>query len=95
LLQEAQINLTQLQQELAKAEIRQLLSDPYDQNGAYLTITVESDSTDAQDWAHMLLRMYYLWAVSNLYKISVADIFDRDEAAIKYGLEITGRYAYG
>ena len=49
LLQEAQTNLTQLQQELETVEIQQLMSDPCDQKGAFLAIAAEVGGIDAQD----------------------------------------------
>ncbi|MEH2086119.1 PCRF domain-containing protein [Nostoc sp.] len=67
LWQEVQSNLTQLQQELETAEIRQLLSDPHDHKGALLTITAEVDGADAQYWASMLLHMYWRWGKSHNY----------------------------
>ncbi|MEH1937028.1 MAG: peptide chain release factor 2 [Nostoc sp.] len=96
LLQEAQTNLTQLQQELETAEIRQLLSDPHDQKGAFLTITAEVDGADAEYWAYMLLRMYCKWGESHSYKILLVEESCGDLAGIKsVTLEIIGRYAYG
>ncbi len=96
LLQEAQTNLTQLQQELETAEIRQLLSDPHDQKGAFLTITAEIDGADAEYWAYMLLRMYCKWGESYSYKILLVEESRGDFAGIKFAsLEIIGRYAYG
>ncbi|MEH2107463.1 PCRF domain-containing protein [Nostoc sp.] len=58
LLQEAQSNLTQLQQELEIVEIQQLMSDPCDDKGVFLAITAEVGGIDSQDWATMLLRLY-------------------------------------
>ncbi len=98
LLQEAQTNLTQLQQELETVEIQQLMSDPCDQKGAFLTITAEVGSIDAQDWAAMLLQLYHRWAVNHNQKVYL-DIVEEsagDLGGFKYAtLEITGRYAYG
>ncbi|MBD2728683.1 PCRF domain-containing protein [Nostoc sp. FACHB-892] len=96
LWQEVQSNLTQLQQELETAEIRQLLSDPEDKKGAFLTITAEVDNADAQYWAYMLLQMYCRWGKSHNYPLDVVEISEVNEAGIKYAtLEITTRYAYG
>ncbi len=96
LWQEVQSNLTQLQQELETAEIRQLLSDPCDQKGAFLTITAGVGGVDAEYWAYMLLQMYWRWAKSHNYQLDVVEISDGNEAGIKYAtLEITTRYAYG
>ncbi|MDF5708355.1 MAG: PCRF domain-containing protein [Nostoc sp. S4] len=95
LLQEAQINLTQLQQKIETAEIRQLLSNPYNLQGALLTITTEISDIEAQNWVSMLFKMYYLWGLSNLHQVCALDINDRDKGSISYALEIRGRYAYG
>lgn len=96
LLQEVQTNLTQLQQELETAEIRQLLSDPHEEKGALITITAEVGSADAEYWAYMLLGMYFKWGESHGYKILLVEESCGDFAGIKSAsLEIIGRYAYG
>ncbi|QZZ19911.1 peptide chain release factor 2 [Leptothermofonsia sichuanensis E412] len=96
LIQEAESNLTQLGRELDQWELQQLLSGPYDQKGAVLTINAGAGGTDAQDWAEMLLRMYTRWAEAHRYKVHLAELSEGDEAGIKSAtLEIEGRYAYG
>ena len=76
--------------------MQQLLSGPYDDKGAVLTINAGAGGTDAQDWAEMLLRMYSRWGEDHDYKVHLAEISEGDEAGIKSAtLEITGRYAYG
>lgn len=96
LLAEAQTNLSNLTRELERWELQQLLSGPYDNQGAVLTINAGAGGTDAQDWAEMLLRMYTRWAETQGYKVHLAEISQGDEAGIKSAtLEIEGRYAYG
>lgn len=96
LLSEAETNLTQLNQELDRWELQQLLSGPYDARGAVLTINAGAGGTDAQDWAEMLLRMYTRWGEKQGYKVQMAEISEGDEAGIKSAtLEIEGRYAFG
>ncbi|PSB27034.1 peptide chain release factor 2 [Stenomitos frigidus ULC18] len=96
LLEEAHSNVTQLGQELDQWELQQLLSGTYDQKGAVLTINAGAGGTDAQDWAEMLLRMYFRWAEDHRYKVHEVERSDGDEAGIKsVTLEIDGRYAYG
>ncbi len=96
LLQEAQTNLTHLNHELDQWELQQLLSGPYDQSGATLSINAGAGGTDAQDWAEMLLRMYTRWAEDQGYKVHLLEYSEGDEAGIKSAtLEIEGRYAYG
>ncbi len=96
LLQEAEANVTKLNRELDQWELQQLLSGPYDDKGAVLTINAGAGGTDAQDWAEMLLRMYTRWAETHGYKVNLTDESEGDEAGIKSAtIEITGRYAYG
>jgi peptide chain release factor 2 len=96
LLEEAESNVNRLGHELDQWELQQLLSGPYDQKGAILTINAGAGGTDAQDWAEMLLRMYLRWAEDHRYKVHEAERSDGDEAGIKsVTLEIEGRYAYG
>jgi peptide chain release factor 2 len=96
LFQEAQTNLAQLSRELDQWELQQLLSGPYDQGGAVLTINAGAGGTDAQDWAEMLLRMYTRWAEDHGYKAHLAELSEGDEAGVKsVMLEIEGKYAYG
>ncbi len=96
LLQEAQTTITKLNRELDRWEIQKLLSGPYDEQGAVLTINAGAGGTDAQDWAQMLLRMYSRWGENHGYKVHLTEISEGDEAGIKSAtIEITGRYAYG
>ena len=96
LLQEAYTNLSQLRRELDHWELEQLLSGPYDEGGAILTINAGAGGTDAQDWAEMLQRMYERWAQNQGYKVHLLELSEGEEAGIKsVTLEIVGRYAYG
>ncbi|HEY9632129.1 MAG TPA: peptide chain release factor 2 [Coleofasciculaceae cyanobacterium] len=96
LLEEAETNLTQLNHELDRWELEQLLSGLYDAKGAVLTINAGAGGTDAQDWAEILLRMYTRWAEKHDYKVHLAEKSEGDEAGIKsVTLEIDGRHAYG
>ncbi len=96
LLQEAQSNLTDLRRELDQWELQQLLSGPYDDRGAFITINAGAGGTDAQDWAEMLLRMYTRWAEAKGYKVHLTELSEGDEAGLKSAtLEVDGRHAYG
>ncbi|MCS7030673.1 MAG: peptide chain release factor 2 [Gloeomargarita sp. SKYG116] len=93
---EATQTLTQLDRELNRWELEQLLAGPYDQEGAVVTINAGAGGTDAQDWAEMLLRMYTRWGERQGYKVRLTDLSEGEEAGIKSAtLEIEGRYAYG
>ena len=96
LFQEATSSLSQLSRELDSWELQQLLSGPYDQSGAVLTINAGAGGTDAQDWTEMLMRMYTRWGESQGYKVHLTEISEGEEAGVKsVTLEIAGRYAYG
>lgn len=96
LLSEAETTVGKLNRELDQWELQQLLSGPYDKEGAVLTINAGAGGTDAQDWAEMLLRMYTRWSEQNGYRLSMVEKSEGDEAGLKsVTLEIAGRYAYG
>lgn len=96
LLQEAETSLTQLNQELDRWELEQLLSGIYDAKGAVLTLNAGAGGTDAQDWVEILLRMYTRWADSHGYKVQLVEKSEGEEAGIKsVTLEVDGRHAYG
>lgn len=96
LVEESNIQLAQLENELAKYDIQKMLSGEYDEADAFLSINAGAGGTDAQDWANMLLRMYTRWAESRGWKVELIDKSDGEEAGIKSAtIKITGKYAYG
>ncbi|XP_010528652.1 PREDICTED: peptide chain release factor PrfB1, chloroplastic [Tarenaya hassleriana] len=96
LLEEAMGIIKELNKDLDRFELTQLLSGPYDKEGAVISITAGAGGTDAQDWAEMLLRMYVRWGEKQRYKTRVVEMSAGEEAGIKSAtLEIEGRYAYG
>ncbi|MEM9093204.1 MAG: peptide chain release factor 2 [Cyanobacteria bacterium P01_F01_bin.53] len=96
LLNEAETTVEQLTRALDLWELQQLLSGPYDKEGAVLTINAGAGGTDAQDWAEMLLRMYTRWSEQNGYRFTLVEKSEGDEAGLKSAtMEIEGRYAYG
>jgi peptide chain release factor 2 len=96
LMSEAQEKADRLKRDLDQWELQQMLSGPYDVEGARLTINAGAGGTDAQDWTEMLLRMYVRWAEAHRYKVSTLEVSTGEEAGIKsVTIEIEGRYAYG
>ncbi|XP_059628616.1 peptide chain release factor PrfB1, chloroplastic isoform X2 [Cornus florida] len=96
LLEEAVNIIKELNKALDRFELTQLLSGPYDKEGAVISITAGAGGTDAQDWADMLLRMYVRWGEKQRYKTRVVEKSLGEEAGIKSAtIEIEGRYAYG
>ncbi|XP_064991581.1 peptide chain release factor PrfB1, chloroplastic isoform X3 [Musa acuminata AAA Group] len=96
LLQEASKIIRELSKALDRFELTQLLSGPYDKEGAVITITAGAGGTDAQDWADMLLRMYVRWGEKQGYKTKVVEKSMGEEAGIKSAsVELEGCFAYG
>jgi len=96
-LQEAQTLIAQLNRELEQWEIQQLLSDPYDQEGAFLIIEAKPEDIASQVWATHLVQMYASWAESHNFRLDLFDEIRGCEAGLieSLTLEIWGRYAYG
>ncbi|KAL5199087.1 hypothetical protein ABZP36_002599 [Zizania latifolia] len=96
LLEEASNIIKELNKALDNFEMTQLLSGPYDKEGAVISITAGAGGTDAQDWADMLLRMYVRWGEKQRYKTRVVEKSPGEEAGIKSAtIELEGRFAYG
>lgn len=89
-------DIKNLEKELEKFELQQMLSGEYDSADAILTINSGAGGTDAQDWASMLLRMYMRWAESRGWKVELLDKLDGEEAGIKSAtIKISGKRAFG
>ncbi|KAL3650106.1 Peptide chain release factor PrfB1, chloroplastic [Castilleja foliolosa] len=96
LLQEAVSIIKDLRKAMDLFELTQLLSGPYDKEGAVISISAGAGGTDAQDWADMLLRMYIRWGEKQRFKPKVVEKSMGEEAGIKSAtIELEGRYAYG
>ena len=96
LLEQSYADLANLEKELEKFELQQMLSGEYDSADAILTINSGAGGTDAQDWASLLLRMYMRWVEQRGWKSELLDKLDGEEAGIKSAtIKITGKYAFG
>lgn len=96
LLSETKESLKKLENELDKFDIQQMLSGEYDEANAILSVNAGAGGTDAQDWAQMILRMYFRWAESKGWKVDLLDKSEGEEAGIKSAtIKITGKFAYG
>ena len=73
-----------------------LLSEPYDERPAIVSVHAGAGGTESQDWAEMLQRMYLRWAEQHRYRTEILDQTEGEEAGIKsVTFSITGRWAYG
>jgi len=81
---------------LAEREFQLILSGPYDERNAILTIRAGAGGTESQDWAEMLLRMYLRWSERRGFSTDLLDSTPGEEAGVKSAtIEVRGRYAYG
>jgi peptide chain release factor 2 len=81
---------------LAQLETQMLLSGQNDAASAIVTIHPGAGGTESQDWAEMLLRMYYRWAERNGYGVVETDRLEGEGAGIKSAtFEMNGPNAYG
>ena len=79
-----------------KLQSRLLLSEPYDERPAIVSVHAGAGGTESQDWAEMLLRMYLRWADRTRYKTEILDQTEGEEAGLKsVTVAISGRWAYG
>lgn len=85
-----------LEVDVEAAEIGTLLTEPYDQDNAILSIHAGAGGTDAQDWAEMLMRMYLRWLERRGYRAEVVDLSAGEEAGVKSTtIMVSGPGAYG
>lgn len=85
-----------LQKEFNALEFKTLLGGEYDKNDVIMAIHSGAGGVDAQDWAEMLLRMYFRFSEKNNFSAQILDQSRGGEAGIKSAtVEIKGNYAFG
>lgn len=86
----------QVKKDLDAFELETILSGPYDENNAILTIHPGAGGTESQDWGDMLYRMYVRYGERHGGKVEVLDYQAGDEAGLKSAtILIKGDNAYG
>ena len=82
--------------ELDELEFRRMFSGEMDAANAYLDIQAGSGGTEAQDWGHMLLRMYLRWGEEHGFSTEIMSLSEGEVAGIKGAtVKFRGDYAYG
>lgn len=85
-----------LEKQFLDLEFALLFSGKYDQNNAIVSIHAGAGGTDAQDWAEMLLRMFFRYTERKGWAVQLLDESRGGEAGIKSVMFIVrGRHAYG
>ncbi|MEL0638213.1 MULTISPECIES: peptide chain release factor 2 [Marinomonas] len=90
------LELSDLEELLAKLEFRRMFSKEMDASSAFLDIQSGSGGTEAQDWANILLRMYLRWGEDKGFKVELMEVSAGDVAGIKSAtIRFEGEYAFG
>ncbi|MCK5338417.1 MAG: peptide chain release factor 2 [Bacteroidales bacterium] len=77
-------------------EFLNMLSGEEDKLSAILQINAGAGGTESQDWAEMLMRMYYRWGERNNYKVKELEMSEGEVAGLKsVSLEFEGDFAFG
>ncbi|MFA6597206.1 MAG: peptide chain release factor 2 [Ignavibacteriaceae bacterium] len=93
---EIQKDLDDLFVAIEEVEFKSMLSGKDDNKNCILTIHSGAGGTEAQDWADMLMRMYFRYGEQNNFKMTLLDVLDGDGAGIKSAtIEVSGENAYG
>ncbi|RMH55513.1 MAG: peptide chain release factor 2 [Deinococcus-Thermus bacterium] len=93
---ELQPELERAGQELEELYRQTLLSFPYAENAAIVTIKPGAGGTEACDWAQMLYRMYTRFAERKGFSVELVDLEPGAEAGIDHAQFIVrGENAYG
>jgi peptide chain release factor 2 len=89
-------DLASLQADWGRMEHQLLLSEPFDERGAIVSVHAGAGGTESQDWAEMLLRMYLRWAERHRFATEILEATEGEEAGLKsVSFSIDGRWAYG
>jgi peptide chain release factor 2 len=96
LLPELERDLAALQADFGKFEHQLMLSEPFDERGAVVSVHAGAGGTESQDWAEMLLRMYLRWAERHRFATEILEATEGEGAGLKsVSFSIDGRWVYG
>ena len=96
LLLEIDHKIEELEKEFKDLEFYSLLSGPYDNGPAIISIHAGTGGVDAQDFAQMLERMYLRFCEANNFKVEILEHTVANEAGIKsMMMRVSGSFAYG
>lgn len=88
--------LDALTKQYTEKEFAMLMNGPHDASSAVMSIHAGAGGTDAQDWAEMLMRMYFRFAEHKGWKVRLVDESRGGEAGIKSAtFFVEGRHVYG
>jgi peptide chain release factor 2 len=93
---ELEQGLTTAAERIDKLELQRMLSGPYDNSDAIVSINAGAGGTESQDWASMLARMLTRYCENRGFGLEIIDTQYGDEAGIKSMVFIAkGPFAFG
>lgn len=93
---EVMTRIGELEARYQAMEFSMLMAGPHDAANAVMAIHAGAGGTDAQDWAEMLMRMYFRYAERKGWSVRLVDESRGGEAGIKSAtFFVEGRHAYG
>ncbi|OGL79620.1 peptide chain release factor 2 [Candidatus Uhrbacteria bacterium RIFCSPHIGHO2_12_FULL_60_25] len=96
LARDAELRAAELEKTYLSLEFSMLFSGEHDASNAVLAIHAGAGGTDAQDWAEILMRMYFRYAEKKGWRVRLVDESRGTEAGIKSAtFFVEGRYAFG
>jgi peptide chain release factor 2 len=95
-MQGVETDVQRIEQNVKRLEFKRMFPGQMDSHNAFLDIQAGAGGTEAQDWAHMLMRMYLRWGDARGFKTEVIDANGGEIAGIKSAtISFAGEYAYG
>ncbi|HSC25158.1 MAG TPA: peptide chain release factor 2 [Candidatus Babeliales bacterium] len=89
-------DITALRKKVIAFKIHLLLNEPNDSANCFVHIHAGAGGTESQDWANILLRMYYRFCERNNLNVDTIDYQSGEEAGIKsVTLFVHGKNSYG
>ena len=96
LLAEIEDELHEASLHLEDLEFQQAFTSEYDARNAIIAIHAGAGGTESQDWADILMRMYFRWAERRGYGTGIFDFSPGDETGVKSVVfAVNGEYAAG
>ena len=96
LIAETENDIRRLQDTVKIYQLECFFSGEADNNSCYLEVHAGAGGTEAQDWAQMLLRMYFRWAEKQKYHVEIIEESAGEEAGLKSAtIKIDGLKAFG
>ena len=93
--EEIETTYSDLEERYTQLRVRELLSDQFDSNDAFVTIHSGAGGTEACDWVSMLYRMYSRWSERRGFGLEVMDLLEAEGGIKSVTFLVKGDAAHG